>query len=184
MSRPRLTPALRPAVLPGYRRRLAPLKDTDSRIVPILNPLLPILSAWRLKTGAEGLLFRPKYPARGGRPGRPSQFIRLHTLHARLRAAVATCSLPPLSWYQATRHTFASLWVLGGGSIEKLSAMMGHSSVLVTQRYAHLRPELFTDRDFGHMDVDLSAGDRVVSLVHSGEKSAVGYAVATRAPSR
>jgi hypothetical protein len=33
---------------------------------------------------------------------------------------------------------------MGGGSIEKLSAMMGHSSTLVTQRYAHLRPELFT----------------------------------------
>jgi integrase len=144
---------------------LAPLKDTDSRIVPIMNPLVPILSAWRLKTGGVGLLFRPKYPARGGGPGKPSQFIRLHTLHARLRAALTKCKLPRVSWYQATRHTFASLWVLGGGSIEKLSAIRGHSSVLVTQRYAHLRPELFTERDFGHMDVDLTAGDRVVSLV-------------------
>jgi hypothetical protein len=63
--------------------------------------------------------------------------------------------------------------------------MMGHSSVLVTERHAHLRPDLFTDRDFGHMDVDLSAGDRLVSLVYSGEKkSGVGYAVATRVPSR
>jgi hypothetical protein len=66
--------------------------------------------------------------------------------------------------------------------------MMGHSSVLVTERHAHLRPDLFTDRDFGHMDVDLSAGDRLVSLVYSGDsgekKSGVGYAVATRVPSR
>jgi hypothetical protein len=62
--------------------------------------------------------------------------------------------------------------------------MMGHSSVLVTERYDHLRPDLFTDRDVGHMDVDLSAGDRLVSLVYSGERSGVRYAVATRVPSR
>ncbi len=148
--------------------RLAPLKDTESRIAPILNPLVPILSAWKLKTGGEGLLFRPKYPARGGRPGSPAQFIRLHTLHAAIKAALEACELPLMTWYQATRHTFASLWVLGGGSIEKLSAVMGHSSTIVTQRYAHLRPELFTARDFGHMDVDLAAGDRLVSVVSTG----------------
>jgi integrase len=144
--------------------RLAPLKDIESRIAPMLNPLVPILAAWKLKTGGDGLLFQPKYPARGGRPGSPAQFIRLQTLHAAIKGALARAELPPMTWYQATRHTFASLWVLGGGSIEKLSAVMGHSSTIVTQRYAHLRPELFTARDFGHMDVDLGAGDRVVSL--------------------
>jgi integrase len=160
--------------------RLAPLKDTDSRIVPLLNPLAPILAMWRLKTGGEGLMFRPRYPARGGRPGSPSQFIRLHTLHAALRGALERCELPAVSWYQATRHTFASLWCMGGGSIEKLSAVMGHSSTLVTQRYAHLRPELFTARDFGHMDVDLAAGDRVVSLAVSGEdRGAAGHSLGT-----
>ena len=33
--------------------RLAPLKDSESRIVPILNPLVPILAAWKLKTGGK-----------------------------------------------------------------------------------------------------------------------------------
>jgi integrase len=42
-----------------------------------------------------------------------------------------------LGWYQATRHTFASQWVLAGNSIEKLSAILGHSSIAMTQRYAH-----------------------------------------------
>ena len=151
-----------------------------SRIAPLLNPLAPILAMWKLKTGGEGLLFRPKYPARGGRPGSPAQFIRLHTLHAAIRAALERCELPLMTWYQATRHTFASLWVLGGGSIEKLSAVMGHSSTIVTQRYAHLRPELFTSRDFGHMDVDLAAADRVVSRVAAGaERGAAGHTLGT-----
>jgi site-specific recombinase XerD len=53
-----------------------------------------------------------------------------------------------ITWYQATRHTFASQWVLYGGSIATLSKFMGHSSVLVPQRYAHLRPEVFGVKAF------------------------------------
>ena len=44
---------------------------------------------------------------------------------------------PDLGWYEATRHTFASQWVLAGDSIEKLSAMLGHYSVVMTERCAH-----------------------------------------------
>ena len=33
--------------------------------------------------------------------------------------------VPALTWYQATRHTFASQFVLGDGSIERLSELMG-----------------------------------------------------------
>jgi hypothetical protein len=62
-----------------------------------------------------------------------------------------------LTWYQATRHTFASQWVLAGGSIEKLREAMGHSSVMVTERYAHLRGDVFTAADLGRVVVDFSA---------------------------
>jgi len=34
-----------------------------------------------------------------------------------------------MTWYNATRHTFASLWVMGGRSIEQLSLILGHSTV-------------------------------------------------------
>jgi hypothetical protein len=53
---------------------------------------------------------------------------------------------PALNWYTCTRHTYASLYVLAGGSIEKLPRLMGHSDNKVTQRYAHLRPDLFEAR--------------------------------------
>ena len=61
-----------------------------------------------------------------------------------LRVALAQLELtqPGLGWYEATRHTFASQWVLAGNSIEKLSAILGHYSVVMTERYAHLHPEL------------------------------------------
>jgi hypothetical protein len=55
------------------------------------------------------------------------------------------------------RHTFASQWVINGGSIEKLREAMGHSSVVVTERYAHLRGDVFTAADLGRVTVDFSS---------------------------
>src|SRR5438105_2727750 len=77
-----------------------------------------------------------------------------------LRAALAQLKLerPGLGWYEATRHTFASQWVLAGGSIEKLSVMLGHYSVTMTERYAHLRPDLFPAEDLATIAVDLRPG--------------------------
>lgn len=138
--------------------KLGPLKDDEPRIVLLQNSLGPILAAWKLKTGGDGLLFRPRFATRGGRPdlGTDPGFMRPHTLIRHLRAALKKCGLPPLSWYNATRHTFASLFVLGGGSLEVLRTLMGHSSVTTTERYSHLRPDLFAESTFHAMDVDLS----------------------------
>lgn len=38
------------------------------------------------------------------------------------------------------RHTFASHFVMNGGSLHDLQALLGHSSPTMTQRYAHLAP--------------------------------------------
>ena len=63
-----------------------------------------------------------------------------------IKKACKKAKLPELTFYEAGRHTFASQWVLNGGSIEKLREILGHSTVLVTERYAHLKPELFQNR--------------------------------------
>jgi Site-specific recombinase XerD len=68
-------------------------------------------------------------------------------------------------WYQCTRHTFASQFVLGGGSIELLSKIMGHASVVTTERYSHLRADLFRQTDYEVMPANLSRPTgNVVSL--------------------
>ena len=69
---------------------------------------------------------------------------------------------------------------MAGGSIEKLKEIMGHSSVVVTERYAHLKPELFRGADYELLNVDLACEGQVVQLKpkHS-ESGAVGYAVVT-----
>jgi hypothetical protein len=78
--------------------------------------------------------------------------------------------LPKMTWYQATRHTFASQWVMGGGA-EKLDEILGHCTVQITERYAHLKMDLFADPDLGTIAVDLRPG--------STEKGAFGYVVVT-----
>jgi len=113
-----------------------PLKDKDSRVVPVLDPLVPILTEWKLKTGGRGRVVPPLR--------RDGTKVDKHTPGEYLREALDHLGLarPGLRWYQATRHTFASQWVMSGGRIEKLKELLGHYSVVVTERYAHLRTDL------------------------------------------
>jgi hypothetical protein len=124
----------------------------------------------------------PARPSRGGRENRPATFVQIHTLHRHLEKPLETCRLTPLTWYQATRHTFASQFVLAGGSIEKLSKLMGHSSVTTTERYAHLRADLFRAEDYDRLAVDLNARDADVLPLKAPAESdsgALSYAGAT-----
>jgi Site-specific recombinase XerD len=155
--------------------RLGPLKNDKPRIVMLQDSLAPILTAWKLKTGGEGLLFRPTVADRGGRPdlGTAPGFMRPSTLIRHLREALKACGLPSLTWYHATRHTFASLFVMGGGSLEMLRTLMGHASVTTTERYSHMKLDLFPEASFHAMDVDLStpAGDVVALTPVPGKTS-------------
>jgi integrase len=149
--------------------RLSPLKDSESRIAPILGSLLPILEQWRLRTGSPGLMFRPKHPARGGRPDlqRPSEFIRQHTLNTRLQAVLrklglaaakgeASTTAPALNRYRSSRHTFAS-----HGSRRPLDgAAPADPRPRGSQHHHALRPPRagsFTAADLAAVAVDLSA---------------------------
>lgn len=132
-----------------------PLKDKESRMTPILDPLLPALTAWKLKSGGGGLVVPPLRS--------DGSHIHKETRGEALREALKHLGLERdgLGWYEATRHTFASQWVISGGSIEKLKEMLGHHSVVVTERYAHLRVDLFAPKDLSTITVDLGPGTAV-----------------------
>lgn len=127
-----------------------PLKDDDSRMVPVLDALLPILRAWKLQHGSEGRVIPPlRLDGKKISKGTPGPHL------ARVLDQLQLAR-PRLGWYEATRHTFASQWVMAGGSIEKLSVILGHYSVVMTERYAHLKPELFTKIDLGTIAVNMA----------------------------
>ena len=58
----------------------------------------------------------------------------------------------------------ASQWVLDGGDIFRLSKILGHSTVVVTQKfYAHLAPEAW-EQDYHRVAFHLPAEGTVYAL--------------------
>lgn len=140
-----------------------PLKDDDSRMVLIQDALYPLLAEWRLRRGGEGTVVTPMRS--------DGKHLDAHTVRGHLTQALKDLKLAHVTAYQATRHTFASHWVLAGNSLEKLREIMGHSTVQVTEWYSHIRPDLFAASDRATIKVDLSRA-RDISV-------AVGHAVVT-----
>ncbi len=53
----------------------------------------------------------------------------------------AQIALPDGQMTHVLRHTFASHFMMGGGNILALQRILGHSSLTMTMRYAHLAPD-------------------------------------------
>ncbi|HEX3695870.1 MAG TPA: site-specific integrase [Polyangia bacterium] len=111
-------------------------KSGKARTVPIMPGLLKVLKAARAADPNGDLLATPI------RSGGKRRYLAPSTVGHELATVLAGLKLPAMKLYDATRHTFGSLWVLAGLDIYQLSKILGHSSVVVTQRYAHLRDEL------------------------------------------
>ena len=136
-----------------------PVKDRDPRAVPILADLLPVLEAWKLRSGGAGLVVPPSRSDAGhvgkGIPG-PALAEALRGLGLEREG---------LGWYECTRHTFASHWAMSGRPLRELQKILGHSSIAVTERYAHLAPGYFAEGVHEAIRVDLSpAGGTIADL--------------------
>jgi integrase len=155
--------------------RVGPPKSGKPRVVPVIQPLAKILAERKLATGGTGKLFPPLNPKKGGQPKSPPRFLDVATVLERLRAALRACELPgKLTLYECTRHTFGAQHVMGGGSLATLREILGHSSVQVTERYGHLRPDLFREGDLMRFAPDLTReGAKVVDLVARRDERAI-----------
>lgn len=142
-------------------------KDRDPRPVPILDPLLPVLQAWRLRHPGPGLVVPPL--RRDGRK------VDKNTPGKALRSALQALGLARegLGWYETTRHTFASQWAMAGRSLRELQAILGHSSIAITERYAHLVPGYFAPGVHGALQVDLQAGGKVASIARDRQETPI-----------
>ncbi|MFR0691317.1 tyrosine-type recombinase/integrase [Enterobacterales bacterium AE_CKDN230030158-1A_HGKHYDSX7] len=95
-------------------------KNRQSRSVPIPAEL-------------EQLMFKV------GMPGTGRLFM---SCRAAFRCAYERCGFQtPGQLTHILRHTFASHYMMGGGDILTLQRILGHSSITMTMRYAHLSPE-------------------------------------------
>ena len=68
----------------------------------------------------------------GDTPGQPVKEIRRFWVAIQKEAKLPEVRIHDL------RHTFASLLVSGGASLEMIGKLLGHTQMQTTQRYAHL----------------------------------------------
>lgn len=116
--------------------RLLP-KSGKPRHVP-MNPLLvPTLTRWqeRCPKNDEQLVFPVRERGDSHRMGTKEDELGLSVVLAQ-----AGCHVPAKPWH-ALRHTFAAHAVMSGVSLYSVQQLLGHSSPLMTQRYAHLAPD-------------------------------------------
>jgi integrase len=147
--------------------KVGPLKDGDEREVGVQASLLPLLKIYKAYTGGKGRVFPPTAAGRGGTKKTPSRYLAGRTLDKHLGEALAHLKLKDLTWYQATRHTFASHYMMAGGNISKLQSELGHSDVQTTQRYAKLAPNFRTDADRQLLTLPVVTGAIDVKLMET-----------------
>jgi integrase len=128
-----------------------PTKGGDTRYVPIVDALLPILREWRLKNPLPVV-----FPNEDGTRHGPSARVYQEIFHRVLDRAgfpmvMRGRKLRRYLVFHDLRHTMASHWVMGGGDIFKLQKILGHKSIQMTQRYAHLAPNAFSP-DYGRFE--------------------------------
>jgi len=136
-----------------------PPKSGRIRTVPILDSVLPVLQQRALRRGGSVLVF----------PGRDGKHRTQQPVTSAYKAALRRAGLEPsLNWH-ALRHTAASWWVMSGGDIFRLSKLMGHGSVKVTQKtYAHLAPEAW-QQDYGRLAFNVPAEPAKIYEFKRGE---------------
>jgi hypothetical protein len=102
-------------------------KSRKGRSVPLSEPLAAALKAARHLKG--DLVFSQA-------DGSP---LTLWHLHGALIRASRKAGLRLLRWHDL-RHSFASNLVSGGTPLRQVQEWLGHSTIVMTMRYAHLAP--------------------------------------------
>ncbi|PYM42240.1 MAG: hypothetical protein DME12_08230 [Candidatus Rokuibacteriota bacterium] len=107
-------------------------------------------------------------------PGpREGQVFQTRSIRTAFENAVVDAKLEDFRLHD-TRHHFASWFVMRGGNLQALKEILGHASLTMTQRYAHLSPD--------HLRSEVAKTERLANSRAVSTKSAqsVVDAVAAR----
>ena len=112
-----------------FQNNLIALTDTKSgkmREIPLNNTMREVLLSVPRHLKSDYVFCN--------RDAKPYRQLRASFRNALRRAGISNCTFHDL------RHTFASHMVMNGVDINTLKEILGHSSITMTQRYAHLSP--------------------------------------------
>jgi integrase len=120
-----------------------PTKSKRHRSVPLSPELADALREARNEAGGRDLVFADI----------AGKMLRIGQLHECLWRTLKRAELRRVRWHDL-RHSFASHLAAAGVPLNVVQARMGHSTILMTMRYAHLAP------DQNRLFVDLTAPAR------------------------
>jgi integrase len=106
-------------------------KSQKSRHIPLNKTAVDYLQKWRDQTSDKGLVFH--------RDGKQMHDIRTSWKNLMKRAKIENFRFHDL------RHDFASQLVINGVDLYRVKELLGHASIEMTQRYAHLSPAVLAD---------------------------------------
>lgn len=104
-------------------------KSGKTRHIPLNDEAFAVLVAWRNQTDSKGLVF----PS-------PKTGERLDNIKRSWGTLVKDAKLENFRFHDL-RHSFASKLVMAGVDLNTVRELLGHGSIEMTLRYAHLAPE-------------------------------------------
>lgn len=127
-------------------------KSRRTRHLPLNQAAREVLRAWRDQApDPDGLVF----PGRKGEP--------LNNVRKSWAGVLNAAGIARFRWHDL-RHTFASRLVMAGVDLNTVRELLGHGSIAMTLRYAHLAPE--------HRAAAVARLDEQVAAVSAGQQVA------------
>jgi integrase len=103
-------------------------KSGQTRHLPLNAEAMQVLTAWRKETSGDALIFPGK---NGG---------RLDNVRHAWGSVLTAGGITGFRWHDL-RHTFASKLVMAGVPLNTVRELLGHKTLAMTLRYAHLAPD-------------------------------------------
>ena len=107
-------------------------KSKKSRYIPLAKTVKEALEVFPQREGTDYIFLNPK-------TGKPLGSIKDSFKRALKKAGIKDFTFHDL------RHTFASHLVMNGVDLYVVQRLLGHSTIELTQRYAHLDPRQFKE---------------------------------------
>ena len=107
-------------------------KSKKSRYIPLAKSVNEILQRLPQHSTSDYMFLNPK-------TGKPVGSIKFSFKSALKKAGIMDFTFHDL------RHTFASNLVMKGVYLYVVQRLLGHATINMTQRYAHLQPQQFKD---------------------------------------